>query len=113
MDVLQRIDPDSDPDPHTHTGAHTPASTLAFAHKDTKIWTDGGAGGGGSVLVACSCVGWLLACIMSQQHASVCQGRICSDNCACCHTEIEVADQTFYLTVSVEDTGRPVPPQTL
>ena len=43
---------------------------------------------------------WLLACLTSQQHAAVSQGRICSDNCTCCHTEIEVADQTFYLTHS-------------
>ena len=28
----------------------------------------------------------------------VSQGQICSDNCTRCHTEIEVADQTFYLT---------------
>ena len=28
----------------------------------------------------------------------VSQGRICSDSCVCCHTEIEVADPTFYLT---------------
>ena len=34
----------------------------------------------------------------SQQHASVSQGSICSDSCTCCHTEIEFADQTFYLT---------------
>ena len=27
-----------------------------------------------------------------QQDASVSQGRICSDNCICCHTEIQVAD---------------------
>ena len=40
-------------------------------------------------------VGWLLT---SQQHASVSQGRICTDNFTCCHTETEVADQTFYLT---------------
>ena len=40
----------------------------------------------------------LVGCLMSQQHASVSQGRICSDNLTCCHTEIEVADQTFYLT---------------
>ena len=39
-----------------------------------------------------------VGCLMSQQHASVSQGRICSDNCMCCQTEIEVADQTFYLT---------------
>ena len=51
-------------------------------------------------------VGWLLACLTSQQHPSVSQGRICSDNCTCCHTEIEVADQTFYLTPSqYTDTG--------
>ena len=39
-------------------------------------------------------------CLTSQQHASVSQGRICSDYCTCCHTEIEAADQTFYLTQS-------------
>ena len=33
-----------------------------------------------------------VGCIMSQQHESVSQGRICSDNFTCCHTEIEVAD---------------------
>ena len=50
--------------------------------------------------------GWLLACLTSQQYASVSQGRICSDNSKCCHTEIEVADQTFYLTQSqYTDTG--------
>ena len=38
--------------------------------------------------VVCSLAG----CLMSQQHASVSQGRICSDYFACCHTEIEVAD---------------------
>ena len=43
-------------------------------------------------------VGWLVGCLTSQQHASVSQGRICSDNFTCCHTEIEVADPTFYLT---------------
>ena len=48
-------------------------------------------------------VGWLLK---SQQHASVSQERICSDNFTCCHTEIEVADPTFYLTQSqYTDTG--------
>ena len=41
--------------------------------------------------------------LKSQQHASVSQGWICSDNC---HTEIEIADQTFYLTKSqYTDTG--------
>ena len=42
-------------------------------------------------------VGSLLA-LVTQQHASLSQGRFCSDYCTCCHTEIEVADQTFYLT---------------
>ena len=51
-------------------------------------------------------VGWFLACLTSQQHANVSQGRICSDNFTCCHTEIEVADQTFHLTQSqYTDTG--------
>ena len=49
---------------------------------------------------------WLLACLTSQQHASVSQGRICSDNFTCCHTETEVADPTLYLTLSqYTDTG--------
>ena len=41
-----------------------------------------------------------VGCFTSQQHASVSLGRICSDKCMCCHTEIEVADHTFYLTQS-------------
>ena len=45
-------------------------------------------------------------CLTSQQQASVSQGRICSDNFTCCHTEKEVADPTFYLTQSqYTDTG--------
>ena len=48
----------------------------------------------------------LVGCLTSQQQAGVSQGRICSDNFACCHTEIDVADQTFYLTQSqYTDTG--------
>ena len=47
-----------------------------------------------------------VGCLTSQQHASVSQGRICSDKFTCCHTEIEAADQTFYLTQShYTDTG--------
>ena len=41
-----------------------------------------------------------VGCLTSQQHASVSQGRICSDNFTCCHTEIEVAHPTFHLTQS-------------
>ena len=49
---------------------------------------------------------WLVGCLTSQQQASVSQGRICTDNFTSCHTEIEVADQTFYLTQSqYTDTG--------
>ena len=49
---------------------------------------------------------WLVACFTSQQHASVSQGRIYSDNCTFCHTETEVTHQTFYLTQSQHiDTG--------
>ena len=48
----------------------------------------------------------LVGCLTSQQQASVSQGRICSDNLTCCHTEIEVADPTFYLAQSqYTDTG--------
>ena len=55
-----------------------------------------------SINVCC----WLVACSTPQQHASVSQGRICSDNFTCCHTEIEVADRTFHLAQSqYTDTG--------
>ena len=37
---------------------------------------------------------------MSQQHGSVSQGWICSDNFTCCHSVVEAADQTFCLTQS-------------
>ena len=48
----------------------------------------------------------LVGCLTSQQHISVSQGRICTDNFTCCHTEIEAADQTFHLTQSqCTDTG--------
>ena len=47
-----------------------------------------------------------VGCLTSQQHASVSQGRICSDKCTCYHTEAEVADPIFYLTQSQHtDTG--------
>ena len=55
---------------------------------------------------------WLLACLTSQQHASVSQGRICSDNFTPCHTEIEVADETFHLTQSQYTDTRPTGPST-
>ena len=51
---------------------------------------------GPDAIVCCLFVG----CLTSQQHARVSQGWICSHNFTCCHTEIEVADQTFHLTQS-------------
>ena len=57
---------------------------------------------------------WLVGSLTSQQHASVSQGRICSDNLTCCHTEIEVADQTFISpSHSILTPGQPVPALTL
>ena len=59
-----------------------------------------------SRLALSSVVMLFVDCLTSQQHASVSQGRICSDNFTCCHTETEVADQTFHLTQSqYTDTG--------
>ena len=57
-------------------------------------------------MYVCMFVCLLVGCLTSQQHASVSQRRICSDKFTCCHTEIEVADPTFYLTQSqYTDTG--------
>ena len=51
-------------------------------------------------------VGWLVAKRPSNMRCGVSQGQICSDNLTCCNTEIQVADQTFYLTQSqCTDTG--------
>ena len=48
----------------------------------------------------------VVGCLTSQQHASVSQGRICSDNLTSCRTETEVADPTVHLTQSqYTDTG--------
>ena len=52
----------------------------------------------------------VVCCLTSQQQASVPQGRICSDNCTCCHTEVEAAVQFFYLIQSqYTDTGSTSP----
>ena len=51
-------------------------------------------------------------CFTSQQHTSVSQGRICTDNYTSCHTEIEVADQTFHLTRSQYTDSGPTSPST-
>ena len=50
--------------------------------------------------------GLFVGCLTTRQHASVSQGQICSYKFTCCHSEIEVADQTSYLTQSqYTDTG--------
>ena len=78
----------------------TPPPTRPTNKKKKKATKE--CGGGCCSLFVC----WLVGCLTSQQQASVSQGRICSDNFTCCNTEIEVADQTFYLTQSqYTDTG--------
>ena len=58
------------------------------------------------VIAKCRVCLLFVGCLTSQQHAAVSQGRMCSDNFTCCHTEIEVADQAFYFTQSqYTDTG--------
>ena len=48
------------------------------------------------------------------KYAGVFKGWICSDNFTCCHTETEVADETFFLTQSQHtDQGQPIPALTL
>ena len=54
-------------------------------------------------------VGWLLACLTSQEHARVFQGRISSDKWTCCHT---AAHPTVYLTQSQYTDTRPTSPRT-
>ena len=45
-----------------------------------------------------------------KKRASVSQGRICSEKNLCCHTEIEVVDQTVYLTQSPYTDTEPTSP---
>ena len=59
-----------------------------------------------------SCGMFVVGCLTSLQHASVSQGRICSDNFTCCHTEIKVADPTFHLTRSQHTDTGPTSPST-
>ena len=57
-------------------------------------------------MYGCCCCRLLLGCLASRQRASVSHGPICPDKCTCCHTEIEVVDEMFYLTQSqYTDTG--------
>ena len=84
------------------SSAAAATAAAAAAAAATAAATVAAATAGGAAAAVC----WLVGCLTSQQHASVSQGRICSHNISCCHTEIEVADQTFYLTQSqYTDTG--------
>ena len=59
-----------------------------------------------SILLIEDCCLLFVGCLIFQQYACVSQGQIYSDKFMCCHTEIELADQTFYLTQSQHtDTG--------
>ena len=52
--------------------------------------------------------GEVVGCLTSQQHDSVSQGRICTDDFSCCHTELFTSPSHSILTP-----GRPVPSLTL
>ena len=82
---------------------YRPVNSTTYTHsRNSSIHSESGPLCGSTDNVCCLLVG----CLTSQQQASVSQGRICSDNLTCCHTEIEVADPTFYLTQSqYTDTG--------
>ena len=89
-----------------------PLVQLYLAHQHghcarLQTWGEGGEGARG-VLWAL----WLRGIFVVCYYVSVFQGRICSDNYMCCHTETEVTDQTFHLTKSqYTDTG-PTSPST-
>ena len=72
-------------------------------YREWRKWTKKEKGGTRKLFVGC---------FTSQQHASVSQGRICTDNFTCCHTEIKVADPTFHLIQSQFTDTRPTSPST-
>ena len=41
-----------------------------------------------------------IGCLLSQQHARISQGQICSHNCLCCLSGTDVADQTCHTAQS-------------
>ena len=94
---------------HTASAAASSQTTsMAAAQSNRKAALQVGTASASSCVDNVVCL--LVGCLTSQQHAGVSQGWICSDNCRCCHTEIEVAGQTFYLTQSqYTDTGTTSP----
>ena len=78
--------------------------------REVGWWLWGGLGDECSRGFHCIRVCLFAGCLTSQQHARVSQGRICSDTVTCCHTEIEIADQTFHLTQSQHTDTRSTSP---
>ena len=85
-----------------------------------KFGREGGAGGGGggrgvrlfnSFCPYFDCAFVVIAYWLLNIQAT-CRGWIYLDNCTCCLSEIEVADQTFYLTKSQCTDTRPTSPNT-
>ena len=60
-----------------------------------------------SNFIRTSCDIVVLSCLTSQPLPLVSQGWISSHNCTCCHTEIEVAGQTFYQHTGTRPTRVP------
>ena len=61
----------------------------------------------------CSVLLLLVGCLTSQQHGSVAQGRICSDNCTCCHTQKLQIKLSISSIQSILTPGQQVPALTL
>ena len=114
--------PETDPDDELQKTSHTKAQKMQ-APTETRTRIGGRLGKqtcqplhhaspSSSLFPSLNSVGvcLLVGCLTSQQHASVSQGRICSDNFTCCHIEIEVADQTFYLAQSQNTDSGPTSP---
>ena len=87
-----------------------------YSHKANQSSTDPitpGTWQGSHKSISCY-VCLLVACLTSQELASVSQGQFCTDNFTCCNTHIEVADQSLYLTQSqYTDTGPTTPSTTI
>ena len=79
----------------------------------TAITTTAAAATTSATVAAATCL--LVGCLTSQQHASVSQGQICTDNFTCCHTEIEKLQVKLSTSPShtILTPGRPVPALTL
>ena len=71
--------------PETDSGENSCKSVMGRAYHRYR--------GPNTNILYTSLVCLLAGCLMSQQHARVFQGRICSDKFTCCHTETEAADQ--------------------